>query len=90
MFLFNLVDMQTHLFLLYKVNEGGSLYFHRLTLSVVQSQHEVEEVGLAKVGGRLLLEVCPSKTHSAADTSTNQHHPQRGQLKINSFIKKNE
>lgn len=26
---------QTHLFLLHKVHEGGSLYFHRLTLSVV-------------------------------------------------------
>ena len=28
----------------------------------------MEEVGLAQVGGRLLLEVRPGQTHSAADT----------------------
>lgn len=66
---------KTHLLLLHKVNEGGSLYLHGLTLSVVQSQHEVEEVGLAEVGGRLLLEVCPGETHAAADTSTDPAPP---------------
>lgn len=71
---------QTHLFLFDEIDEGGSLYFHRLTLPVVQCQDEVEEVGLAKVGGRLFLEVCPSETHSAADTNTNQHRPQRRRL----------
>ena len=79
--------MQTHLILLYKVDVGGSLYFHRLALSVVQSQDEVEEVGLAKIGGRLFLEVCPSQTHSAADTSTNQQQPPRRQLQLFNSIK---
>ncbi|TNN64290.1 hypothetical protein EYF80_025541 [Liparis tanakae] len=48
--------------------EVGPLDLHRLTLPVVQSQDEVEEVGLAQVGGRLLLKVSPGQTHSTADT----------------------
>lgn len=32
----------------------------------------MEKVGLAEVGRRLFLEVCPGKSHSAADTSTKQ------------------
>ncbi len=46
-----------HLVFLHKVDVGGPLYLHRLTLSVVQRQHEVEEVGLPQVGRRLLLKV---------------------------------
>ena len=57
-----------HLLLLDEVHEVGPLDLHRLTLPVVQRQDEVEEVGLAQVGGRLLLEVRPGQTHSAADT----------------------
>lgn len=65
----NKENKKNHLFFFHKVDKCGSFYFHWLTLSVVQSQDEVKEVGLAEVGGRLLLEVRPSKTHSAADTS---------------------
>lgn len=57
-----------HLLLLDKVHEVGPLDFHRLTLAVVQSQDEVEEVGLAQVGRGLLLEVSPGQTHAAAET----------------------
>lgn len=57
-----------HLLLLDKVHEVCPLDLHGLTLAVVQSQNEVEEVGLAQVGGRLLLEVSPSQTHAAAET----------------------
>lgn len=57
-----------HLLLLDKVHEVGPLDLHRLTLAVVQSQDEVEEVGLAQVGRRLLLEVSPGQTHAAAET----------------------
>lgn len=57
-----------HLLFLDEVHEVGPLDFHRLTLPVVQSQDEVEEVGLAQVGGRLLLKVRPGQTNSTADT----------------------
>ena len=58
----------TDLLFLDEVHEVGPLDLHRLALPVVQSQDEVEEVGLPQVGGRLLLEVSPGQTHSAADT----------------------
>lgn len=58
----------THLLFLDEVYEVGPLDLHRLTLPVVQSQHEVEEVGFAQVRGRLLLKVSPGQTHSTADT----------------------
>lgn len=57
-----------HLLLLDKVHEVGPLDLHRLTLAVVQSQDEVEEVGLAQVGGWLLLEMRAGQTHAAAGT----------------------
>ena len=57
-----------HLVLLHKVHIGGPLHLHRLALPVVQRQHEVEEVGLPEVGGRLLLVVCPGQGHPAAGT----------------------
>lgn len=53
-----------------EVHEARPLDLHRLALPVVQSQDEVEEVGLPQVGGRLLLKVSPSQTHSTADTQT--------------------
>ena len=62
------VSFCTDLLLLDEVHEVGPLDLHRLTLAVVQSQDEVEEVGLPQVGGRLLLEVRPGQTHSTADT----------------------
>lgn len=58
----------TDLLLLDEVHEVGPLDLHRLTLAVVQSQDEVEEVGLPQVGGRLLLKVSPGQAHSTADT----------------------
>ena len=58
----------TNLFFLDEVHEVGPLNLHRLTLPVVQSQDEVEEVGLPQVGGWLLLKVSPGQTHSTADT----------------------
>ena len=50
--------MHSYLVFLDEVDEGSSLDFHRLSLFVVQRQHEVEEVGLAQVRRRLFLEVC--------------------------------
>lgn len=64
----------THLFLLHKINEGGSLDLHGLTLSVVQSQHKVEEVGLAQIGRRLLLKVSSGQGHSTGDTHAGALH----------------
>lgn len=61
-------DLSTHLLFLDEIHEVGPLDLHRLTLPVVQSQDEVEKVGLAQVRGRLLLKVSPGQTHSAADT----------------------
>ena len=57
----------THLVVLDKVHEGGPLHLHRLAVSVVERQDEVEEVGLAEVGGRLLLEVSPRQGDSTED-----------------------
>ena len=59
---------RTHLLFLDEVHEVGPLDLHRLTLPVVQGQHEVEEVGFAQVRGRLLLKVSPGQTHPTADT----------------------
>lgn len=62
------VSLCTNLLFLDEVHEVGPLDLHRLTLPVIQSQNEVEEVGLPQVGGRLLLKVSPGQTHSTADT----------------------
>lgn len=62
------VALCTHLLFLDEVDEVGPLDLHRLTLPVVQSQHEVEEIGFAQVRGRLLLKMSPGQTHSTADT----------------------
>ena len=56
---------EPYLVLLHKVHVGGPLDLHGLALPVVQRQHEVEEVGLAEVGGRLLLVVGPGQPHAA-------------------------
>ena len=49
----------TNFVFLDEVDERRSLDLDRLTLPVVQRQHEVKEVALAKVARRLFLEVCP-------------------------------
>lgn len=50
----------SHLLLFHKVDVGGAFDLDGLTLAVVQSQHEVEEIGLPQVGRRLLLKVSAS------------------------------
>lgn len=60
----------THLLLLHEAHEGGTLDLHGLPLPVVQSQDEVEKVGLPQVGWRLLLEVSPGQTHSTGTIKT--------------------
>lgn len=60
----------THLLLLHEAHEGGALDLHGLPLPVVESQDEVEKVGLPQVGRRLLLEVSPGQTHSAGTRKT--------------------
>lgn len=53
--------------MLNKVHEGGPLHLHRLPVSVVERQDEVEEVGLAEIGGRLLLEVSSRQGDATED-----------------------
>lgn len=53
--------------MLNKVHKGSSLHFHRLAVSVIQSQDKVEEVGLAEVGRRLFLEVSSGQSDSTVD-----------------------
>jgi len=53
-------DFDTDFVFFDEVDEGGSFDLDRLTLAVVQCQHEVEEVALTKVARRLLLKVRPS------------------------------
>jgi len=81
-----LVCLFAYFVLLHKVHKGCPLDLHRLALSVVQRQHEVEEVGLPEVGGRLLLVVRPGQAHTAAGTQgrtaarlrTDHHHDHHG------------
>lgn len=52
--------LDSHLLLvLDESRELRPLDLHRLIRAIVQGNDEVEEVGLAKVGGRVLLEVGP-------------------------------
>lgn len=50
----------SHLLLFHKVDVGSAFDLNGLTLAIVQSQHEVEEIGLPQVGRRLLLKVSAS------------------------------
>ena len=43
--------------LVYELHEGGLVDVDGVSVPVVQPDHEVEEVGLAKVGRRLLREL---------------------------------
>ena len=49
-----------------KVDEGCSFDFDWLSLEVVEGDDEVEEVGLAKVRRRLLLEMRTRQSHRLA------------------------
>lgn len=55
----------TYFFLLHEPHKGCPLDLHRLALSVVEGQDEVEEVGFPQIGRRLLLKVSPGQTHPA-------------------------
>lgn len=52
--------------LLHKVHKSCPFDLDGLTLSVVQSQDEVEKIGLPQIGRRLFLVMRPRQTHSAA------------------------
>ena len=49
-----------------ELHEGGLVDVDGLSVPVVQAHHEVEEVGLAQVGGRLLGEL--DGGHAAPET----------------------
>ena len=55
-------DVSTHhVVLLYEADEGRPLDLDGLAAAVVEGDDEVEEVGLAEVARRLLLEVRPAE-----------------------------
>lgn len=64
------VHTYTYFLLLHEAHEGGALDLHGLPLPVVQSQHEVEEVGFPQVGRRLLLEMSPGQAYPAVAKET--------------------
>ena len=51
---------------LHKVHKSCPLDLHRLTLSVVQGQDEMEKIGFSEVGGGLLFIMCPCQANTAA------------------------
>lgn len=55
--------------MLNKVHERGPLHLHRLAMSVIKCQDKVEEVGLAEIGGRLLLKMSSWQSYSTEDTT---------------------
>lgn len=59
----------THLFMLHEVDKSRPLHLHGLPVPVVERQDEVEKVGLAEIGGRLLLKVSPRQGDPAGDTT---------------------
>jgi len=73
------------LLLLNETQERGPLDLHGLALAVVQGQHEVEEVGLPQVRGRLLLKVSPGQTHSTAGEA--QERAGRTHISLYHYIK---
>lgn len=50
-----------------KVHELRALYLHRLSVSVVQRDHKVEEVALSQIVGGLLLEMGTRKLTAEAE-----------------------
>ena len=55
--------MPTHL--IDELDEGGPLDLYGAAVAVVEPDHEVEEVGLAQVGRRLLRELDPADVGTA-------------------------
>jgi len=64
----------TDFVLLDEVDESGALDLDRLTLAVVERQHEVEEVALAKVARWLLLEVRASNSQTVDPHTSHAVH----------------
>lgn len=62
-------DPLPHLVMLNKVHKRCPLHLHRLAMSVIECQDKVEEVGLAEVGGGLLLEMSSGKSDSTENTT---------------------
>lgn len=62
---------RTHLSLVDELDEGGPLHLDGVLVAVEQLDHEVEEVGLAQVRGRLLREL--DTTEGASERKRNSH-----------------
>jgi len=62
----------THFVFFDEVDEGGSLDFYWLRVSVVERQDEVEEVRLAEVAWRLFLEVRATDAQTGRNASNNK------------------
>lgn len=60
-------DSKPYFIVFYKVHKSCPLYFHRLPLSVVESQNKVEEIGFPQVGGWLLFKVSSGQSYSAVE-----------------------
>lgn len=60
-------DNKPYFVVFYKVHKSCPLYFHRLPLSVVESQNKVEEIGFPQVGGWLLFKVSSGQSYSAVE-----------------------
>lgn len=55
--------------MLNKVHKRSPLHLHRLAVSVIERQDKVEEVGLAEIGGRLLLKMSSGQSYSTENTT---------------------
>ena len=62
----NLATTAAYLILLDEADESGPLDFDGLTGTIVQGDHEVEEVRLSQIAWRLLLKVCPSNAQAVS------------------------
>lgn len=58
---------EPYFIIFYKVHKSCPLYFHRLPLSVVESQNKVKEIGFPQVGGWLLFKVGSGQSYSAVE-----------------------
>lgn len=53
--------------MLHKVHKGSPLHLYRLSVSVIECQDKMEEVGLAQVRGGLLLKVGPGERYTTVE-----------------------
>lgn len=64
--IFFLLKHKSYFFLLHKVHKSCPFDLHRLTLSVIQRQDEMEKIGFSEVGRGLLFIMCPCQADTAA------------------------